>query len=294
MSDVGGSSEGSTTGGLGSSTGRVERCANEETCAPPPPPEWNGPVIARVAKDTQPDPVCPPATTELWEGGQDPAAACPCDECSPESVSCDIVLDWGVFGFCDGGSTDWEAGCQDFAAESDGQFYFALDIGLADGAACTPPTPSDPRFRTRAVVCDPQGERCDGGTCVSGPVCIWRDGEHECPGTFAARTVLHQDVQTKSASCAGCNCGQGSALCEEATISLHEDEACGGEPLAVPDEYGSSSCAPYEDESSPTVLIENIASIDIQPAEFDCGSSLGTIAASATFVEMMPRTLCCG
>lgn len=225
----------------------------------------------------------------MWEAGQDPGVACQCDECSAENVSCDIVLGWGAFGFCDG-STQWTAGCQPFTAGVDGQFWLSLDIGLANGASCTPPQPSEPRFRTRAIVCDPQGEPCDGGTCVSGPVCIWRDGEHECPGMFAVQTVVYGDAIVEEASCASCNCGQNSALCEQATISLHDDAVCDNEPIAVPDVYATSSCSAYEDKS--TILIEDIAGIDIEP-ENDCSSNLDTIAGSATFTEVMPRTLCC-
>ena len=110
---------------------------------------------------------------------------------------------------------------------------------------------------------------------------------------FGAQTVLHEDVETKSASCDGCNCGQGSELCGAAVVSLHGSNDCSGEPIAVPNEYSEYACVTYEDETSPTVLIENIGSMDIQPTELDCGSNLGTITASATFVESTPRTLCC-
>lgn len=266
-------------------------CPAPTECVPAPPPGWSGPVAVQFAEDLEPDPTCPPLTSELHHGGRNPAAACDCNDCSGENVECDVQLRWGVNGFCDSVS-DWSE-CQPFAAPDEGQFYFGIDAEPVEGTACSAPEPSLAQFRTRAVVCEPQAGTCDdGGTCVAGPVCIWQDGEHECPGAFGQPTVLHREVVGEGLACDTCNCGAGSTFCEGATISVYDSPACSGAPLAEPYEPAFGECTSYQDPET-FVLAEDVASIDIAMNPADCSSDVDTALASGSFVESMPFTLCC-
>lgn len=279
----------STTQSLDTSTGRAEACPGDGVCVASPPPEWSGPVIALFAEDGQLDPVCPPTTTEVWAAGRNPAAMCQCDDCSAENVACDVTLGWGANGFCET-SSEWLTGCQPFTSDELGQFYLSVELEPAEGAGCSPPEPSAAQFRTRAVACEPQGPSCEGGTCMSGRACVWQEGDVDCPDEFSDKTLLYDGVETETASCDGCDCGENSTLCDSATVSLHGEEMCSDLPVAPPGEYGGGACVPYDEGF---VLIQDLAGIDVQPIASDCSSSAGTIAATATFIESKARTLCC-
>lgn len=269
----------------------MDECPEPTECVPAPPPGWSGPVAVQFSEDMEPEPTCPPLTTELRHGGRNPAAACSCDDCNGEDVQCDVQLEWGANGFCDAVS-EW-MDCQPFMGVDEGQFWFSILAEPVAGTACTAPQPSDPQFRTRAVLCEPQAGSCDdGGTCHAGPVCIWQEGEHECPGVFGQPTVLYRGVEGEDLACDTCNCGAGSTFCEDATISVYADPVCGGEPLAEPYEPDLELCQSYMDPEA-FVLVEDVGGIDIEMAPPDCSSNVETALASGDFVESMPFTLCC-
>ena len=137
------------------------------------------------------------------------------------------------------------------------------------------------------------GDACDdGGTCIAGPACIWREGEQACPPAYEVRTVLYGGFTSKCLACDTCACGADATLCEEATISLYAEAACAGETTATPAVYSATSCESYVDPVN-FVLIDDVVSVDIQPAPFDCSSTRGTTDASGTFDLLGARTLCC-
>ena len=281
---------GSTSTGFDASTTEAPGCSGDAMCIMPPPPSWNGPVLGRVAQPGTPQPDCPPGSEEIWRGGRDPSAACDCTACSDDGVQCDAVVGFGANGSCAGLIEG--TGCQPLVTMATGQLWLSLDIIPAADAACTPPMPETPRFGQHGVLCDPLGEACeDGGTCIAGPVCVWQEGEVECPQPFSSRTVLYEAFESKGLACDTCECGADAFHCEEATISLYAEALCGGEPTANPAVYETSSCAAYEDMNF--VVIDDVVSIDIAPAPFECASSMDSTAASGEFNVIGARTLCC-
>lgn len=237
-------------------------------------------------------PLCPPGSKELWRAGRNPEAMCDCDGCSDEGVQCDATLDFGANGFCEASVSG--TGCQPIDSMLVGQFWVAFEISTTPGSACTLPMPGEPEFTSRTVACEPMGESCDGGgLCVEGPACIWQDGDQECPPPFMDKTVVFDDFEAQDLSCDVCACGQGAFFCEEATLTPYAEPACGGEPVASSVDYSPTSCGSYADPDN-FVLIDEIASIDIQPIPPDCSSPLGApVAADGSLTPMGPRTLCC-
>ncbi len=279
---------------IGSTTNEPEGCVLDESCIMPPPPSWNGPLVGRIVEDALIDPMCPPGTDEVFRAGRDPAAACDCTECSSEDVACDVNIEWGVFGSCN--TTTIGTGCQPFHSEESGQLFLAVEVGGGKAAACTLPEPSQPQFRLRAVACQPPDRACeDGGTCVAGRACIWREGEHACPPAFEAREVLYDGFDAEDLSCDTCGCALDGIPCSEATLTPYGEESCDGDAVAQPLTYFSVNdpvCESYFDPGQ-VVLADDVFSLDIETNEVGCSSNQDVAAASGTFTTVAPLTLCC-
>lgn len=283
------SSSSSESSSSESTTTVAEGCPGAGVCFPPAPPEWDGPAIMLMGLDDGMDPMCPPGAAELWRAGADPAAECDCTACGGE-VECDVEFGFGSNGTCPSSSTS--SGCQPFSTMLTGQLWTSLSLDVSDGSSCESPLPAEPRFREAAVGCQPESPSCDGGVCLLGPACISQSGEHECPPGYPDGSLLHMSVIGNDLSCDSCGCGDAKSgfFCSEATVSLYESADCTGAPLEDPLPYGESDMC---DGDPDFVLIEDIASVDIDIPAADCSSSRDFEDASGDFVEGDPRTVCC-
>lgn len=122
--------------------------------------------------------------------------------------------------------------------------------------SCTPdpsvqPTPAG--FDTRTIACgtfEAIAEGCGDGLCVPQPaapydsdVCIWAEGDLECPAGFDDRTVYHSDF-TDTRSCSACSCGGPSGSCEGQSIRVRgwcdiDGFFCVGGPNCGPNSSGA-------------------------------------------------------
>ena len=238
------------------------------------------------------EPVCPLGADVLWRAGESPQASCDCSECGGE-IECDLVLGYGVFGFCP--EELFDSGCQPFSTQLTGQLSTSFSLGVAPGSACESPGPGEPGFREQAVGCAPAAEPCEGGVCLPGPACISQEGDRPCPPSYPDRSLLHATVSGDELSCDTCGCGDGASglFCTEAVVALYDSENCAGAPMSTPQPYDQKdACAGYVNTSGIT-LIEDVVSIDIQIPAADCSSDRGIENAAGDFVESDPRTVCC-
>ncbi|MBV1859260.1 MAG: hypothetical protein KUG77_12670 [Nannocystaceae bacterium] len=285
----------SSSSGEGTSTSTgAQGCPGAGVCFPPSPPQWDGPVVVLMDQGEGMGPMCPPGAQEVWRAGTDPAARCDCSQCSGD-IGCDVEFGVGGNGSCSANEAA-TSGCQPFSTEESGQFWMSFALQVSAGAACESPAPAEPRFRERAIGCQPNApEPCEDGVCLLGRVCISQMGDHAvCPPGFPNRSLLQTSVTGSDLSCDTCGCGDEASglFCTEAIVGLYGSADCSGTPSAAPQPYSDSAeCGPYEGASF--VLIEEVGSIDVQVPQADCSSDRAFEDASGDLVEAGPRTVCC-
>ena len=242
----------SSAGEETSSSGEPVVCGDGGVCIPAIPDGWNGPVATRTIGIEEDIPPCGgEAYTDLqvsdaFAGLQADDYECGC-ECNPGSLSCAGDAELQL--------SDYPPGAGLSPCTSPNYVYDetiasgapqSVSIPMADirgvvlgndpstnvAGSCTPnaTTQASPAgFGTRTIACgtfdgSPQG--CGDGLCVPQPsapyeagVCVWAEGDLDCPAGFDDRTLYHSDF-SDTRDCTACTCGSASGSCENASIRV--------------------------------------------------------------------------
>lgn len=226
-----------------------ENC--EGVCVGPVPDEWNGPVVQRTSDDGD-DPGC----GGLWpvpEGEMlhENVVAEPADcDCACSEVHAPVCEDSGVlfmydddtcqgnglYGFADA-VWNLSPGLNSPSADTptaSGQTWRLIttsDTPAACGSTAVLDQKPDLEHLGRVRLCQPQS--LSQGTCAEGScapavlapfgngsdICVWRDGEHECPETYPAASTYHRSASDHR-GCGTCSCAPEGPACTEALVLL--------------------------------------------------------------------------
>lgn len=206
-------------------------CADDDcsdrSCHGAAPADWSGPISMRNSDGAAPS--CEGAFGErVLEAGSQPSAAgaeCSTCSCSPSGSACAAFVDFstGSEAGCGGSSctTSVNQSCSEIMPPClTGQSSAYLGTKLASGSGtCSPsnqtPKLPDVKWTKRAALCrgpDAQRGGCEmGRVCVAKPskdakLCVYREGEHDCPAQmYTHRELYYRDVDD-TRSCSACKC----------------------------------------------------------------------------------------
>lgn len=237
-----------TSGSAGSdgSTGPLACPLDTHACAPVAPDGWSGPLAVRADTPDAPMQDCPadyPLTEDVaFAGLSAPPFVCDCDCAAPVGAGCSsVTLRRSVESDCSPVTATWEVlvdACLDIPAQL-GAYWQAPTPDVDSGSCVAVPTvtPTDAAFAERLTLCGLSAygpEVCDDGSaCVplptaplDGRICIWQDGEHECPGDgpYTAASVYHRD-RDDDRGCAACSCGDPDGTCG-GVVQLVSNNTC--------------------------------------------------------------------
>lgn len=282
-----------------SSTGApAEPCV--DTCVAVPRP-WNGPVAVTRTPMVDDAPTCPAAYPDPV-GGElfgDLAAmdlmcmcACALDEVvCPTHVTLDVFddlvcaaedMNYSITTMCNSGPAgqlgSWRASSE------------PVDSGSCTAQSGVVPTPAG--FDTRWTLCagDASAGACEAGeVCAPAAapferMCIWQDGDHDCPSDgFTERELVHTDLDDQR-GCAECTCSDVAGTCT-GTIRLWGADGCpmGGIEDIMTVEL--DSCVEYDAQAA--MLIEPLEPTD----DVACPPSAPT--PTGEVVPTGPVTVCC-
>lgn len=230
-------------------------CPSTHICMEQAPEGWRGPVaVHQAAFDPERPEAEPPACggaypTPATAGFEDlvaEPAACECECADPNGVACETSTTlryWGDTATCDAGTpqvvTVFGSSCNTLPTEFPGGGHYSADPLAAVGGACAPSTetsvePTSWSWQTQAcrgaTIIEDAG--CAAGReCAPLPddpdaaLCIWQEGEHECPEAFDTTRTVYGGVEDDR-GCATCSCSAPTGLCDAATISLWSGATC--------------------------------------------------------------------
>ncbi len=242
-----------TSADASTSTGNSGFCPSTHVCMEEAPEGWNGPVAVHQApyEDLKAEPpacgkVFPDAATDGFEDLLADPAECSCECADPNGTACDnstTLRYWADDASCDEGTpqavTVFGSSCNTLPSEFPGNGHFSADPLAAVGGACAPSTeesipPAGWTWRTQA--CE-GAELLEDAACAEGRVCtpfpespdaalcIWQEGEHECPEAFDATRTVFGDFED-ARGCETCSCSAPTGLCDDAFISLWSGVTC--------------------------------------------------------------------
>lgn len=274
------------------------------------PGGWDGPVV--LVTGTQDDPPnCPavaPTTNFTAFSGlsiDDPTCGCDCEDVPASALTCgnvevgqssgsttvcaepiSSVRGVAVWGQC----TDMDA-----VLSSPGGPPLWWLVGSSEFGATAECAPQDtanfpePRWDATHVACDLPADCDGGGACVpelgaGQRLCVYIDGEVDCPGAFPERLSTASGVED-TRSCSACTCGPVTGTCT-GTITLHDGGCNGGLPQEEI-ELGVDTCNAAQSHSMQSMRVN----ADIVPSGGSCEPSTSTPQGAA--VELGIRTICC-
>jgi len=281
-----------TTDAPGSCTG---------TCAPVIPAGWTGPVkVGGNAVDCNggfADPAG--AFFTDFDPGED---SCTCD-CQPVDAACAETIEvqvWGEGGCAGDPDYTFDLGltaCTPFegpfpppladegAAEILSQDFVAVGAVVVDSGTCEGTASfNEGGFADSVQLCAPTAEpsMCEsGGPCIAdnSDVCIWQEGEHDCPDGYADATTAYSGSDDQR-ECGTCDCGAPTGLCN-AVVTLQTDACGGGVDLTNADCVNTGASAVTS------------ATYDPGMPAISCGGGTGTAPISGTVEPSGPVTICC-
>jgi hypothetical protein len=226
-----------STSGPDSTTGTAT-CPTTHACVAVPE-GWMGPVVLRTSTATQ---ECPDGYPDLESiGGTDllaPAAQCDCSCGAAAGTTCALATTlhyWGTDPTCSNGTPVgsynlFTTVCNDLNAVLPANTYFQVEPVLVDGGSCTAEQTMSldpPVFVKTSSTCGGAEllEGCEGGE-VCAPrangdaMCVWQDGDADCPEGFEGqRSLTHRSIDD-TRSCDDCTCGDPLGLCDGASITM--------------------------------------------------------------------------
>lgn len=198
------------------------------------PSSWEGPILLRESADEMP--ACPdeaPVTT--FEAGREPNVPdlecdCSCGDPMGDYSCGSVEVTAHTTALCGSGidiATLADGECsgpvatQFISTAGESYDYFRVSTPeLSGSGSCEPSlstTRPDPSFATRARACDAPraGGSCEeGSACVGGTdaLCVYVEGDAECPAGFPARTVVHRSLSDER-TCTDCGCDSPEVEC---------------------------------------------------------------------------------
>ncbi len=239
----------STTGddtGQGSgddaTTGPVAQCGGSNRCVAAPPADWIGPVsVSEVAMGETPVDCGAGYPTQAEEFSANfvaPKAVCECDCQVPANAACVAFIESYNAAGCGGAAIDSYpfvfGTCYDNPTST--ADYWNLNPGVY-GDPCTPqvqppefPPPTEADVVRICGTADAvTADGCDAAeVCAPIPtaplaplLCIYREGEHECPaGPYADASVYFRSYDDERDCSPACECGDVTGTCTGATATL--------------------------------------------------------------------------
>ncbi len=245
-SDSSGSDSSSTSTGPGGMF-----CPDSHTCVSEAPEDWNGPVtLLRNPRSDDPDPE--PASCERnyprvdaqgFADLQAEPAECGCECGSANASACETSTTlryWADDATCDADIpqtiTVFAASCTPLPDFPGSANYTAEPLQAVGGAcqAASDEVVVPAVWNTEVTACGGAEllEGCaEGRVCTPVPeaqdaaLCIWREGEHECPDDFEVDRTLYQDIDD-TRGCETCSCGAPMGICDDARVFLWNGSTC--------------------------------------------------------------------
>lgn len=216
-------------------------CPADRQCISAVPDDWYGPLAVHMGDEDETPPECPEsfpnAGPTMVSGYTDPGpAVCECECLLDVTSSCySYVYDM------DGSCSSYESfymismDCQPAAVDGGAYFYMFLQGTPTCHSEVTDTIPP-PIWDNKVMSCrDPvEGQECSTGVCMpvapegfEAGLCIYREGNHNCPeGDYSVRYSHHAGVDD-SRSCSYCGCGSGSASCT-GDLQVYQSGDCTG------------------------------------------------------------------
>lgn len=249
-----GTSSGSTTDEVTSSGGSPSACGELGTCLSPPPLGWAGPVLLSDSARGEAGPGCPAASTELdialSFGLVAVPAACTCTCGTAQDAACGSTEAeyYGTDSRCEALEASFAmtydgsgGSCVDGPNGAASAYWRIPPLGVV-GGFCDPSasaTLDEPTWGGGTRVCDvdlSRGTQCGfDGVCAPNlgietfdeGYCVWRQGEHECPGPDYPVRQLRWTGLEDERSCSECTCSEPTGECA-GDVWLYGDDGCGG------------------------------------------------------------------
>lgn len=299
--DEGGADESSS----GTDTG-APACPDTHACVPLVPEDWMGPVALSEAFVDEGQPQCDAAFPEAMVEANDdvvaPPAYCDCDCAPSQDAACETqvqVTSYQSDSACGLSSSSFLAAagvCASVPAAPAGTQYRVAPLEVVSGS-CEPVDTmqlEEAAFERAFVACG-GAELLDQGcaentVCAprpadASPLCVWQEGEHECPETYPEQRISYRDIQD-GRGCETCTCGDAEGLCDEAVVRLYSTRnstspaGCLGLTAIL---SGDGSCGTSGSAAGALLVIG-------QPTAF-CTPSPGTPTGEAVGID--PITVCC-
>jgi hypothetical protein len=266
----------------------------DELCLPVGDGEWTGPIAAQFVPPNSPQSDCPPAWAAGPTGFVDldiPPFDCACSCPRQPEVTCAFHYEFNTGNTCDGDTVVVDFGglgeCASHGVPGASSVLVSdisteADCGGGVFAEAVPPTWTE---RIDACV-PPLGETCSLGACVprppmmfDGPLCITREGEHDCPeGPFDIRRVAYAGYADERM----CQCD-----CAATEVS------CAGIAVAS----GTEGCGNEVGSNNVDVCIASLDDIHSASVSSVTGSAqcvaLGDPTPQGEVTRNGPRTFCC-
>jgi len=200
-------------------------CANMR-CSPMAPKDWQGPIV--LHSGAAPADCSGSFPEEAFQGGSEPSGAAPsCSACSCSGGGCAEFVDFvtGTSAMCGGDTctTSFNGSCGEITpACLQGSSSAYLETRLPKRSGCTAseqkPTLEPAAWKTSVRACGlaavynggcPADQLCTQAqqdAAAGLPLCIWREGEHDCPsGKYSEHQLLHRELDD-TRGCSECSC----------------------------------------------------------------------------------------
>lgn len=216
----------------------------EGPCTSAPPLGWEGPVLfwSGLVEDVPPCPEGAPVTAYEGYAGLTTALECPACSCGPSACLWQEALLAGESCMPGGPAIPfpippgWDGSCWS-PGLIDGSEYTWLLYPPMPQAPCTPiegpAAQAQIGWETMGRACRPVS--CEGAAPCAGTggleagfaVCVYGEGERECPADYPERTVLHGGVDNSGLGCTPCTCGAPEGGLCLGFIDRYRDTTCG-------------------------------------------------------------------
>jgi len=286
--------------GTGSTDTGAEPCVAPSTCLPAIEAEWQGPVA--IGEPARGFDACEghfvSSVATLYDDLSAPPAECTCSCEVDGSPTCAdaIVRNWNDDACAGEEDQEWAVGsaCDPSISVPPATAVQALLIqveGVTCEAAFTEAV--DPaQFEREFLVCAAEGtpQACEnGGSCLpevsAETVCVWRDGDFECPAEWSVTRRLHYRDFIDERRCSDCTCDEFQGVCSGQTVTLFGTDSCNEAPVGG---VSPGSCTVIGNQGATAARVTGVGVPDVDCSE-NAQGGVPVGAAGPT----SPVTLCC-
>lgn len=192
-------------------------------------------------------------------------------------------------------------------AEEHGVEVDMVDVGV--GGACTATaseTPTSAAWTERTIACgssDVGGACGDAEVCIPRPlepydsdICIWADGDLECPEAYPDRTLRYGDYDD-TRDCSACSCGGPDADCSDPSVRVSKEHPTGACETNVFFDAPNGGCEFFTPQFDFCASADHFSEIALLPGDLEidldapCPAQGGNAVGNLTPTD--PVTLCC-